>query len=51
MMGRLPDRVAAPVLGHVYRTAMGDHHCSVALVGQKATYKTSIAAKAMNHLG
>ena len=51
MMGRLPDRVAAPVLGHVYRTVLGAHHCSVALVGQKATYKTSIAAKAMNHLG
>ena len=51
LLGRLPDRIAAPTLGHVYRSAIGDHHCTVALVGQKATYKTSIAAKVMNHWG
>lgn len=51
MLERLPDRVAAPVLGHVYRAAMGRHCSTVALVGQKATYKTSIAAKVMNHFG
>jgi hypothetical protein len=51
MLDRLPDRVAAPILGHAYRSALGRHTSTVALVGQKATYKTSIAAKVMNHWG
>lgn len=51
LMERLPERVAAPVLGHAYRSVIGNHTCTVALVGQKATYKTSIAAKVMNHFG
>lgn len=51
MLTRLPLRVAAPLLGHVYRSALGPNPWVVALIGSKGSYKTSIASLAMHHWG
>ena len=51
MLERLPGRVSAPLLGHVFRSVLGGNKWNVALIGSPGTYKTSIAAKVMHHLG
>lgn len=51
MMQRLPDRVAAPLLGQVYRAVLGHNPWVLTLVGPPGSYKTSIAAKVMQHFG
>ncbi len=51
MMGRLPDRVAAPLLGQVFQAVLGHSPSVLTLVGPTGSYKTSIAAKAMQHFG
>lgn len=50
-LGRLPARVAAPLLGHVYRSALGPNPWVLALIGSPGSYKTSIASLAMHHWG
>ncbi|SHN88839.1 hypothetical protein SAMN05660350_04829, partial [Geodermatophilus obscurus] len=51
MLTRLPPRVAAPLLGHVYRSALGPNPWVLALIGSPGSYKTSIASLAMHHWG
>ncbi len=51
MLSRLPARVAAPLLGHVYRSALGPNPWVLALIGSPGSYKTSIASLAMHHWG
>ena len=51
MLERLPDRIAAPLLGQVYRAVLGHNPWVLALVGPPGSYKTSVAAKAMHHFG
>ncbi len=51
MLDRLPDRVGAPVLGQVYRSVLGHNEWVLTLVGPPGSYKTSVAAKAMQHFG
>lgn len=51
MLDRLPPRVAAPLLGQVYRSVLGHNPWVLTLVGPPGSYKTSIAAKAMQHFG
>ncbi|ACZ32410.1 hypothetical protein Xcel_3411 (plasmid) [Xylanimonas cellulosilytica DSM 15894] len=51
MLDRFPGRIAAPLLGHVFRSVMGGNKWNLALIGSPGTYKTSIAAKVMHHLG
>lgn len=51
MLVRLPARVAAPLLGQVFRSVLGHNPWVVALIGPPGSYKTSVAAKAMQHLG
>ena len=51
MLTQLPGRVAAPLLGHVYRSALGPCPWVLALVGPPGSYKTSIASLAMHHWG
>lgn len=51
MLERLPARVAAPLLGQVFRSVLGHNPWVVALIGPPGSYKTSVAAKAMQHLG
>ena len=51
LLDRLPDRVAAPLLGQVYRSVLGHNEWVVTLVGSPGSYKTSVAAKLMHHFG
>ena len=51
MLTRLPGRVAAPLLGHVYRSALGRSPFVAVLVGRKASFKTALAALTMHHWG
>lgn len=51
MLDRLPARVAAPLLGQVFRAVMGHNPWVLTLVGPPGSYKTSVAAKAMQHFG
>ena len=51
MLDRLPDRVAAPLLGQVYRSVFGHNPWVLSLIGPPGSYKTSVASKAMHHLG
>ena len=51
MMTRLPARVVAPLLGHVYRSAIGPNPWVLALIGSAGSYKTSIASLGMHHWG
>ena len=51
MMDRLPDKVAAPLLGHAYRSALGHNPWVAFLVGPPSSYKTSVASKVMHHFG
>ncbi len=51
MLTLLPARVAAPLLGHVYRSAMGPNPWVLALIGSAGSYKTSIASLGMHHWG
>ncbi len=51
MLSRLPVRVVAPLLGHVYRSALGPNPWVLALIGSPGSYKTSIASIAMHHWG
>jgi hypothetical protein len=51
MLDRLPDRVAAPLLGQVYRSVLGHNPWVLSLIGAPGSYKTSVASKAMHHLG
>ncbi|WP_170963540.1 hypothetical protein [Cellulosimicrobium cellulans] len=51
MLDRLPERISAPLLGHVFRAAIGHNPWVLTLVGPPGSYKTSVAAKAMHHFG
>lgn len=51
MLDRIPDHVAAPLLGHTYRAALGHNEWVLTLVGPPGSYKTSLAAKTMHHFG
>ena len=51
MLDRLPGRVAAPLLGQVFRAVLGHNPWVLTLVGPPGSYKTSVAAKAMQHFG
>lgn len=50
-MTKLPRRVAAPLLGHTYRSALGVNPWVLVLVGSPGSYKTSVASLAMHHWG
>ena len=47
----LPARVAAPLLGQVYRSALGQIPTSLVLYGLASTKKTSVASLTMHHWG
>ncbi|GAA4757962.1 hypothetical protein GCM10023328_47240 [Modestobacter marinus] len=51
MLTRLPARVTAPMLGQVYRSALGPNPWVLALIGSPGSYKTSIASLGMHHWG
>lgn len=51
MLGSLPVRVSAPLLGHVFRSALGANPWVMALIGSPGSYKTSLASIAMHHWG
>lgn len=51
LLDRIPARVAAPLLGQVFRSVLGHNPWVLTLVGPPGSYKTSVAAKAMHHLG
>lgn len=51
MLDRLPARVSAPLLGQVFRAVLGHNPWVLTLVGPPGSYKTSVAAKAMQHFG
>lgn len=51
MLDRLPARIAAPLLGQVFRAVLGHNPWVLTLVGPPGSYKTSVAAKAMQHFG
>lgn len=51
LLDRIPARVAAPLLGQVFRSVLGHNPWVLTLVGTPGSYKTSVAAKAMHHLG
>jgi hypothetical protein len=44
MLTRMPVRVAAPLLGHIYRSALGPNPWVLALIGSPGSYKTSLAS-------
>lgn len=48
---KMPNRVAVPLLGHTYRSAMGVNPWVLLLVGSPGSYKTSVASLAMHHWG
>ncbi len=51
MLHRLPGRVTAPLLGQVFRSALGPNPWVLALIGSPGSYKTSVASLAMHHWG
>lgn len=51
LMDILPDRVAAPILGQIFRSVLGPTPTVVTMAGLPGSYKTSIASLAMHHLG
>ena len=51
MMTRLPGRIIAPLLGQVYRSALGPNPWVLAVIGSPGSYKTSVASLAMHHWG
>lgn len=51
LLDRVPARISAPLLGHVFRSVLGHNPWVLTLVGPPGSYKTSVAAKAMHHLG
>lgn len=51
MLEVLPARVGAPLLGQVFRSVIGHNPWVLSLVGSPGSYKTSVASKAMHHLG
>ena len=51
MLTRMPVRVAAPLLGHIYRSALGPNPWVLALIGSPGSYKTSLASLGMHHWG
>lgn len=51
MLERIPGRVSASLLGHVYRSALGPNPWLLALIGSPGSYKTSIASLVMHHWG
>ncbi|MBF6333645.1 telomere-binding protein [Nocardia transvalensis] len=51
LLTALPCRVAAPLLGHVFRAALGPSPWVLLLVGSPGSYKTSVASLAMHHWG
>lgn len=51
MLDRIPARVSAPLLGQVFRSVLGHNPWVLTLVGPPGSYKTSVAAKAMQHFG
>ena len=51
MLDCVPARVSAPLLGQVFRAVLGHNPWVLALVGPPGSYKTSVAAKAMQHFG
>lgn len=50
-MTKLPTRIAAPLLGHTYRSALGVNPWVLVLHGSPGSYKTSVASLAMHHWG
>ncbi len=48
---KMPDKVAVPLLGHTYRSAMGVNPWVLLLAGSPGSYKTSVASLAMHHWG
>ena len=50
-LDHLPPRVVAPLLGHVYRSVLGQNKWTLALQGAKGSYKSALAALAMQHWG
>jgi len=51
MLHRLPERVGAPLLGHIFRSALGPNPWVLVLVGSPGSYKTATAALGMHHWG
>lgn len=51
MLDSIPERVSAPLLGQVFRAVLGHNPWVLVLVGPPGSYKTSVAAKAMQHFG
>ncbi|HEY5856332.1 MAG TPA: telomere-binding protein [Aldersonia sp.] len=51
MLDRFPVRVAAPLLGHVFRSALGPNPWLLTLVGSPGSCKTSLASLTMHHWG
>lgn len=50
-LSQMPTRVAAPLLGHTYRSALGPNPWVLVMVGSPGSYKTSLASLAMHHWG
>ncbi|MGH3976967.1 MAG: hypothetical protein ACRDS9_27155, partial [Pseudonocardiaceae bacterium] len=50
-LAKMPRKVAVPLLGHTYRSAMGVNPWVLLLVGSPGSYKTSVASLAMHHWG
>lgn len=51
VLHRLPTRVGAPLLGHVFRSALGPNPWVLVLTGSPGSYKTATAAIGMHHWG
>lgn len=51
MLHRLPERIGAPLLGHIFRSALGPNPWVLTLVGSPGSYKTATASLGMHHWG
>jgi hypothetical protein len=51
LLALAPDQVTVPLLGAVYRAALGKADFSVFLAGRTGTFKTSLAALGQQHFG
>ncbi|MEV6774412.1 telomere-binding protein [Nocardia sp. NPDC051030] len=51
MLTRLPARVTAPLLGQIFRSALGPCKFVLLLVGSPGSFKTGVAALGMHHWG
>ncbi|MGN7157835.1 telomere-binding protein [Dietzia cercidiphylli] len=51
LLDGMPDRIAAPLMGHVFRAALGPNKWVLGLVGSPGSYKTAVASLAMHHWG